>query len=150
MDGNNRWSVKNKKTKFYSYNKGASNLIDLTNYLFDKTSVKYVTAFGLSSNNLKRPKKIVNIILKLLDEFLDKSLNQSEYKFSIQFKGDLDFLDKNILQKIKKLEFITSKHKKKLLILINYSGRNDICSSIKKLASKKLKFKRIIRLKREK
>ena len=92
--------------------------------------------FGLSSNNLKRPKKIVNIILKLLDEFLDKSLNQSEYKFSIQFKGDLDFLDKNILQKIKKLEFITSKHKKKLLILINYSGRNDICSSIKKLASK--------------
>ena len=68
-------------------------MIDLTNYLFDKTSVKYVTAFGLSSNNLKRPKKIVNIILKLLDEFLDKSLNQSEYKFSIQFKGDLDFLE---------------------------------------------------------
>ena len=81
---------------------------------------------------------MVNIILKLLDEFLDQSLNQSTYNFSIEFIGDLNFLGTNVKQKIKTLEFKTSKHKKKLTILINYSGRDDICYALKAITKKNL------------
>ena len=40
MDGNNRWSKKNNKKKYYAYKKGASTLINLTNSIFDKTNAK--------------------------------------------------------------------------------------------------------------
>ena len=57
MDGNNRWSKINNINKFQSYSKGANNLIKLSHNIFEKTEVKYITAFALSANNLKRSKK---------------------------------------------------------------------------------------------
>ena len=59
MDGNNRWSKKNNKKKYYSYKKGASTLINLTNSIFDNTNAKYVSAFALSKNNLNRSKNLI-------------------------------------------------------------------------------------------
>ena len=54
MDGNNRWSKIKNVNKFQSYSKGANNLIKLSHNIFEKTEVKYITAFALSANNLKR------------------------------------------------------------------------------------------------
>ena len=61
MDGNNRWSKKNKINKYNGYKKGANKLIKLSNYIFDNTDVKYVSAFALSKNNLNRSKSLINI-----------------------------------------------------------------------------------------
>ena len=92
MDGNNRWSKNNNINKFQSYSKGAKNLIELSNKIFEKTEVKYITAFALSSNNLKRSKKIIDTILKILDINLDKALDK-KLNFSISFRGNLKFLN---------------------------------------------------------
>ena len=74
MDGNNRWSKKKNVTKYSSYSKGAEKLINLSKYIFDNTEVQYISAFTLSSNNLKRSKKLIEIILRVLDLNLDRSL----------------------------------------------------------------------------
>ena len=91
MDGNNRWSKKNKTSKLNSYSKGAENLIKLANFIFQNTEIKIISAFALSSKNLKRPKKTLDMIIKVLDKFLDKSLKEDKYTFSYKFKGDLNF-----------------------------------------------------------
>ena len=91
MDGNNRWSKINNINKFQSYSKGANNLIKLSHNIFEKTEVKYITAFALSANNLKRSKKIIDTILRILDLNLDQALNK-ELNFSISIRGDLKFL----------------------------------------------------------
>ena len=84
MDGNNRWSKKNGFSKFDSYSKGAKKLIDLSSFIFEKTDIKFITAFALSSNNLNRSKKIIDIILSVLDLNLDRALNEKlNYSISI-------------------------------------------------------------------
>lgn len=129
MDGNNRWSIKNKTLKLNSYSKGAENLINLANFIFQNTEIDTISAFALSSKNLQRPKTTINMIIKILDKFLDKSIRDSQHKFSYIFKGDLKFLGKTIITKIKKIEDITKKHSKSLIILINYSGQTDLINS---------------------
>ena len=50
MDGNNRWSKRNKKDNI-TVTKGANNLLNLTNYIFSNTKSSYVLP-SLSKNNL--------------------------------------------------------------------------------------------------
>ncbi len=129
MDGNNRWSQKNKTSKLNSYSKGAENLIKLANFIFQNTEINIISAFALSSKNLKRPKKTLDMIIKVLDKFLDKSLKEDKYTFSYKFKGDLNFLGKSIKNKIKNIENRSKNNSKLLIILINYSGQNDLIKS---------------------
>ena len=126
MDGNNRWSIKNSKTKFDAYSKGAQKLISISEYIFKNSNVRYISAFALSNNNLYRAKSIINILKNILSDYLDDEKNISRLNFQIIFFGDLSFLGKKLNDKIKKLEKFKKNKKKKLLIFLNYSGRNDI------------------------
>ena len=127
MDGNNRWSKKNNCNKYYGYKKGANTLIKLTNYIFDYTDAKYISAFALSKNNLSRSKNLITTLKKILLEFLNKVLeNELTYNFNIRFIGNRNFLSSEINKKIDKLENLNKYKKKNLLIYINYSGKNDI------------------------
>ena len=127
MDGNNRWSKKNNCNKYYGYKKGANTLIKLTNYIFDYTDAKYISAFALSKNNLSRSKNLITTLKKVLLEFLNKKIDkQILIDFNIKFIGDRTFLDDDINSKIDSVEKIQNKSKKLLLIYINYSGKDDI------------------------
>jgi undecaprenyl diphosphate synthase len=129
MDGNNRWSKKNNISKFESYKLGGKKIFKLANYIFSKYSqVNYVSAFALSTHNLKRPKKILNIIFNLFDFFLD-NLHKEKLDFKILFMGDLSIFSETLRKKIKKIEKINIKSKKKLIFFVNYSGVNDIKQS---------------------
>ena len=127
MDGNNRWSKKNNCNKYYGYKKGANTLIKLTNYIFDYTDAKYISAFALSKNNLIKSKNLITTLKKILLEFLNKVLeNELTYNFNIRFIGNRNFLSSEINKKIDKLENLNKYKKKNLLIYINYRGKNDI------------------------
>lgn len=141
MDGNNRWSKINKTNKFLSYKNGSENLIKLTKYIFTNTKINYVSAFALSNSNLKRSNKIISFIKKILNDFLDREINDKKLNFAIIFIGDLSFLNKETNLKIKKIKNISSKYKNKLIIFLNYSGRIDILNSFNKLIPKKTKIK---------
>ena len=137
MDGNERFSKKNNLTKFQAYSAGAKNLIELSDKIFNKTNIKFITAFALSRHNLKRPKKIINIIIKILNENIDRSLIEKR-NFSIEFRGDLSFLNIDLIKKIKLLENKNKNYDKKLIVLLNYSGKQDIVESLIKIKSKKI------------
>jgi len=139
MDGNNRWSKINGKNKYQSYSKGANNLLELSNNIFTKTKVSNITAFALSKNNLNRSKSIIHPIIKILDINLDQALNK-EINFSISIRGDLRFLNSEMNEKIELLNKRNTNNNKKLIILINYSGRQDIIDSSLKLINSKKKF----------
>ena len=47
MDGNNRWAKKNKLNKYNGYKKGAETLIKLSNFIFQNTDTRYISAFAL-------------------------------------------------------------------------------------------------------
>tara|TARA_X000000950_G_scaffold255913_1_gene320970 strand:+ start:1600 stop:2244 length:645 start_codon:yes stop_codon:yes gene_type:complete len=127
MDGNNRWSKKNKKSKFNAYKTGSNNLIDLSNYIFENTNSNYVSAFALSKNNLNRSKNLISTLKKVLLEFIEKKINyEFRIKFNVKFIGDKSFLSSEIIKKIKEIENTKANSSKFLLIYINYSGKEDI------------------------
>ena len=127
MDGNNRWSKKNKTNKYNGYKKGANTIIKLSNYIFHNTDAKYVSAFALSKNNLNRSSNLILTLKKILLEFLNKVIeDEIAFQFNIRFIGNRNFLNQAINKKIDQLERQKKNNNKTLLIYINYSGKNDI------------------------
>ena len=133
MDGNNRWSKKKNFNLSKGYSSGATRLIKITTHIFKNYDVKYISAFALSKNNLNRSKKIINIIKNVLLDFLNKYEDNYNLNFKIKFIGDLNFLNKEIRDKIKLIENVKITSNNKLIVLINYSGQSDIINSIASL-----------------
>ena len=104
MDGNNRWSDKNKNSLFETYKLGANNLFNLSNYLFTKEKINTISAFAFSVDNQKRSKKIVSVINKLLDYFIKDILVSEQINFKIKFFGDISYFSKNFQNQIILLE----------------------------------------------
>ena len=134
MDGNNRWSKKRELSKYDSYKRGASKLVSLSNYIFEYTEINTISAFALSKNNLQRSSKILNVIKKILFESITQFENNKR-NYDLVFIGDFNFLQENIK---KKIDSINKKQifKKKLLIYLNYGGREDIQQAAKKFDNK--------------
>lgn len=129
MDGNNRWSKKNDKNLYEAYSSGAKRLLALSKYIFDNYDVNYISAFALSKKNLKRSTTIIKALRKVLEYFLNHENKLIKRNFQIYFKGDFSFLDKRSINKIFSLEDNNPNTKKKLIIYINYSGKDDIIRS---------------------
>ncbi len=126
MDGNNRWSKKNSKSKIESYSKGAQKLLMISKKIFDNYKVEYISAFALSNNNLNRTKSLIDILKKILLNFLNDEQSILKLNFQIIFLGDLKFVGKDLIKKIKEIQNINRSKKQKLIIFLNYSGRKDI------------------------
>ena len=129
MDGNNRWSKKNHKNPYDAYSSGAKKLLTLSSYIFQNYEINYISAFALSKKNLKRSSAIIGALRKVFEYFLNQQNNLLNRSFQISFKGDFSFLDKKSIKKIYSLESNNPKSKKKLIIYINYSGKDDIIKS---------------------
>lgn len=129
MDGNNRWSKKNNKKSYEAYSSGAKRLLKLSSYIFENYEINYISAFALSKKNLKRSPAIIKTLRKVFEYFLNQQNNSLNRNFQIYFKGDFSFLDKKSIEKIYSLENNNPKSKKKLIIYINYSGKDDIINS---------------------
>ena len=147
MDGNNRYSKKKNINQFDSYKLGAQKLIEISEFIFHNYETEIISTFALSVNNRNRSKKIINTLIKVLEYFLDKNFDDLNHKFQIFFKGDLNFLSKNILNKIRNLEKKNLNSKKKLFIYFNYSGQKDIINAFKDKMKKNLNiddFKKLL------
>lgn len=140
MDGNNRWSKKNSLSFTEGYKKGANKLLSISNYIFKEYSVNYISAFALSKNNLSRPKNILNSIKNVLDKSLN-DLDEYNLEFDIQFIGDFNFLSDSIKKKILAINK-KKKFKKKLVIFLNYSGKDEIINASKYTNSDQQSFEK--------
>ena len=138
MDGNNRWSKKNNINKYDSYKHGAKKLIDITNFIFKNYEINYVSAFALSKHNFKRGAVLIDIIKRVLNDFLDSSKDTNKFEFKVIFKGNLKFLPKKIVENLIKLEKNNINRKKTLVIYLNYSGQDDILNASKSLSLMKI------------
>jgi len=134
MDGNQRWSKKIGCSKYEAYQIGAKKLILLSKFIFKNYDISYISAFAISSHNLKRSRKTINILINLLDEFVDQYLcNSLKFSFNLIFIGDLSFLPNKIRMKLENINNTNKNINHNLVIFLNYSGRNEIVNSAKSI-----------------
>ena len=85
MDGNGRWGLNKKKSRNLGHKAGLKTIEKILKQSI-KNKIRYLTLYAFSTENWQRPKKEINFLFKLLEDFLinkTKDLNKSEIKLKI-------------------------------------------------------------------
>ena len=142
MDGNNRWTKKNKLSSFVGHEKGI-NSIQIAIRTAINYGIKYLTLYIFSSENWKRPKKEIYFLMQLLRKYLKKNIDKLlQNDISIKMVGDKEKLPNDIVEKINYYENLTKKNKSLTLILaLSYGSRDEIIHGVKNICQKVIKKK---------
>lgn len=136
-DGDRRYALKEGITKFEAYQKAASVVRNLVDWILVGNGVTEFTFFGLSYNNLsKRKDEDLEPILKVqtdaLNSFAEDNLFH-ENKIKIVVCGQKHLLPKDYLEAVSGVEGLTANYTgKKFNLLLGYSGQMDMEQAIEK------------------
>ena len=84
MDGNGRWGLKKKKSRNLGHKAGLISVEKIIKKTIEK-KIKFLTLYAFSTENWKRPKKEINFLFNLLQEYLEKKISELN-KQGIKFK----------------------------------------------------------------
>ena len=133
MDGNGRWGIKNKKTRNAGHKEGLNTVEKIIKSSI-KNKIKFLTLYAFSTENWKRPKKEINFLFNLLENFLINRIDDL-HKQNIKLKiiGIKNFSNK--LNKLLSLsEKKTSKNSQlQINLALNYGSKFEILNAFKYL-----------------
>ena len=138
MDGNGRWGLKYKNSRNAGHQAGLKTVEKIIKETI-KHKIKFLTLYAFSTENWKRPKKEVNYLLYLLENFLINKINALiKQKVKLKILGARRFspkLNKLLDQSEKK----TSKNNKmQLNLAINYGSKSELINAFKKVKKKNI------------
>ena len=140
MDGNGRWGIKKKKSRNFGHKIGLKTVEKIIKSSI-KNKIKYLTLFAFSTENWKRPKNEIKFLFKLLDNFIDKKINEFK-KNNIRLKiiGDISNFNNKLKKKLNDSEKITLKNKKlQINLALNYGSKDELVRAYQLLNKKKIK-----------
>ena len=131
MDGNGRWGLKNKNSRNDGHKAG---LIIVEKIIREtiKQKIKNLTLFAFSTENWSRPKKEVNYIFKLLENFLSNKIDDLHKKnIKLNIIGTKKF-SKNLNKLLIFSEKKTSKNTKlQINLALNYGSKFEILNALR-------------------
>jgi undecaprenyl diphosphate synthase len=140
MDGNGRWGIKNKNTRNAGHKAGLKTVELIIKKSIDH-KIKFLTLYAFSTENWKRPKKEINYLFSLLENFLkNKLINFDKHNIKLKVIGKKNF-SKNLNSLLKKAEIKTKNNEKiQINLALNYGAKTEIINSVNKLNKKNLKI----------
>ena len=135
MDGNRRWAQENGLEESQGYAKGVLSVEKIVRSCIEQ-QISYLTLFAFSTENWKRSQKEVEFLFSLIGHSLLKyeSLIVSQ-KIRLQTIGDLSALPETLQKKFTSVcEQTKQNNKFHLILAINYGGRKEILSAVKKIS----------------
>ena len=84
MDGNGRWGVKNRNSRNAGHKAGLNTVEKIIKETI-KNKIKFLTLYAFSTENWKRPKKEINFLFSLLENFLKNRIDEL-HKQNIRLK----------------------------------------------------------------
>lgn len=136
MDGNGRWAKKRSLPRFAGHKFGLNATRDIVQTCSD-SGIKALTLFAFSSENWKRPKLEVRLLMDLFSSSLKKEITRlHENNVRIRFIGELSAFSKKLQKLIADSEQQTEGNTGlELRIAVNYGGRWDITRAMQKISS---------------
>ncbi len=136
MDGNGRWARKRLLPRVAGHRVGLE-AVRKTITACVEQGVEVLTLFAFSSENWRRPKEEVGLLMKLFMTALDsevKKLNQNGVRLRVI--GELSAFSPELQQRIVEAEALTATNTTlTLVIAANYGGRWDITQAARRLAA---------------
>jgi len=131
MDGNGRWGIKNKQSRNLGHKAGLATVEKIIKETVQK-KIKFLTLYAFSTENWKRPKREVQFLFKLLEEFLitkTNQLNKQGIKFTVI--GSRKNFSKKLLKILLNSETSTKNNKSlQINLALNYGFKNELINAI--------------------
>ncbi len=138
MDGNGRWGLKYRNSRNAGHKAGLKT-VEMIIKTSIKQKIKYLTLYAFSTENWRRPKKEINYLFNLLENFLTKRLNDiHNQNIKIKILGDKKFSTKlnNLLKYTEKKTLKNSKLQ--INLALNYGSKLELINAFKKIKRNKI------------
>ena len=138
MDGNGRWGLKYKKSRNAGHKAGLNTVEKIIKETI-KNKIKYLTLYAFSTENWKRPKKEINYLFSLLENFLINKIDDlNKQNIKLKILGVKKFTKK--LNKLLSFsEKKTSKNTRlQINLALNYGSKFELINAFKSLQKNKI------------
>jgi len=140
MDGNGRWGIKYKKSRNAGHKAGLRSVEKIIKETI-KNKIKFLTLYAFSTENWKRPKKEINFLFELLENFLKNRIDEL-HKQNIKLKviGIKNF-SSNLNKLLNTSEKKTSKNTKlQINLALNYGSKSELINAFRNLKKSEKKI----------
>ena len=140
MDGNGRWGLKYRNSRNIGHKEGLKTVETIIKSSI-KNKIKFLTLYAFSTENWKRPKKEINYLFKLLENFLSRRLDHiHKQNIKIKILGYKKFS--------KRLNFLLNFAEKKTIknsklqinLALNYGSKLELINTFKKIKKNRIKI----------
>jgi len=142
LDGNRRFAKQKGKESWKGHDSGADNFEKFLEWTRD-LGVKEITAYILSTENLKRDKQELDHLFDLFKKWFEKFKDSKEIhdnKVKIKFIGELNLVPEEIRKKALELEEKTKNYNNYILnFCFAYGGRLELVHAFNKLLKQGIK-----------
>ena len=137
MDGNGRWGLKYKNSRNAGHRAGLNTVEKIIKETI-KNKINFLTLFAFSTENWKRPKKEINYLFNLLENFLANRIEDLHKKnIKLKILGSRKFSPK-LNKLLNKSEKKTSKNTKlQINLALNYGSKYELIDAFKKIKKNK-------------
>ena len=136
MDGNGRWAKARGLPRIQGHRRGAE-AVRRTLTAAAELGISYLTLFGFSSENWKRPSDDVDDLMGLLRVYLRGEIAELHRQgVRVRIIGDRTRLAPDIVTLIANAEQLTAENSRlNLIVALSYGGRHDIVQAARRLAA---------------
>jgi undecaprenyl diphosphate synthase len=142
MDGNGRWAKEKGMSRTCGHREGIKRVKEIIRGA-GQLGIKVITFFAFSTENWSRPKREVSVLMRYLGNFLDKEISELD-KNNMRFMviGRDQPIPAYLQTKIRKAEEKTKENTGlRVILALNYGGRQEIVDAAKRFAKDVLKGK---------
>lgn len=135
MDGNGRWARRRNRPRTFGHSEGVEAL-RRTVEAAGEAGVEYLTVFGFSTENWRRPAEEVNALFDLLRLYVARDLDKlAREGVRVRVIGAREGLKRDIGEIVENAEARTRHNSKlNLTIAFNYGGQDEIARAARRLA----------------
>lgn len=140
MDGNGRWAKDRGLPRTAGHKAGIERVREIIDYA-RQSGIQALTFFTFSTENWDRPKREIGLLMRYLNNFLDKELkNLDKNNIRLMCIGEGDPLPRGLQAKIREAELKTRDNTGLIVVLaLNYGARQEIVEAVKKFTDAVLK-----------
>ena len=137
MDGNGRWAKQQGKPRAFGHEAGFKAVREIVEACA-KRQIPFLTLYAFSTENWLRPKKEVDILMRILLSALKSELaTMLRHNIRLQTVGGISTLPAIILDELDRVVEQTASNTGMVLTLaLSYGGREEIVAMTRKLAEK--------------
>ena len=135
MDGNGRWATEKGLPRTEGHKEGAKTVKLILEHA-KKRGIKYVTLYAFSSENWKRPKEEIKVLMDLFRKYMKEDVKElQKKKVRVSFIGDRTRFPEDMQERMNEVERETADYNDFHVILaLSYGARDDMISAIKHIA----------------